>query len=111
MLRANPQPIVADDLRDFRDRTRGLEAEIAHDHERFVHQNPRPFLELGETDARIDVAIIIRATHDDVGSVFRRIVQICADAVRGRGDLLDDFLKLLDHLARFADGLLLRLNL
>ena len=111
MLRADPEPIGADDLGDFRDRPGGFETEIAYDHVSFVDQNARAFLQLREADARIDIAIIIRAADDDVGRIPGRIVEISADAIGGRSHLLDHFLELLDHLARFADCFLLRLDL
>ena len=50
-------------------------------------------------------------THDDVGRVLRGIVEVGANTVGGRGDFLYHFLQLLDHLARFADRFLLRLDL
>ncbi len=63
MFGADPEPIGAEHLRDFRHRARCFETEIAHDHIGFVDQNARAFLELREADARIDVAIIIRAAR------------------------------------------------
>ena len=38
------------------------------------------------------------------------MLEVSADAIRGRGHLLDDLLELLDHLLRFADRLFLRGN-
>ena len=111
MFGADPQPVRPEHLRDFRHGPGGLETKIAHDDVSFVDQNARAFLELRETDARIDVAIIIRAADDNVRRVARRIAEISADAIRGRGHLLDDFLELLDHLLRFTDRLFLRGNL
>jgi hypothetical protein len=51
------------------------------------------------------------AAHHDVGCLLGGVVEIRADAVGGRSHLLDHFLEFLDHLARFADGLFLRLDL
>ena len=110
MFRADPKPIGTKDLRDFRNRAPGFETEVAHNHIGFVDENTCPFLELREIDTRIGVAIIIRAAHDNVRRLPRWIAQVSADAVRGRGHLLDDFLELLDHLLRFADRLFLRGN-
>ena len=111
MFRADPQAIGPEDLSDFRDRSGGFESEIAHDDISFVDQDARPFLELRQVDARIDIAIIIGAADDDVRGVPRGIAEESADAVRGRSDFLDHFLELLDHLPRFADRLFLRGNL
>ena len=111
MFRADPEPVGAEDLGDFRDRARRFEAEVAHHDIGFVDQNAGPFLELRQIDARIDIAIIIRAADDNVRSLPRGIAQVSADAIRGRSHLLDDLLELLNHLLRFADGFLLRFDL
>ena len=71
MFRADPEPIGAEHLGDFCHRASRFETEIAHDHIGFVDQNARPLFQLREIDARIDVAIIIRAAHDDVRRLAR----------------------------------------
>ena len=111
MFRADAEPVRAEDLGDLRDRTGGLESEVAHHHIGFVDQNARALLEVRQIDARIDVAIIIRAADDNVRRFPRGIVQVSADAIRGRSHFLDDFLELLNHLLRFTDDFLLRLDL
>src|ERR1700674_4919769 len=107
MFRADTEPVGAEHLRDFRDGTGGFETEISHNHIGFVDENARAFLELREIDARIDIAIIIRAADDNVRRLPRWIAEVSTDAVCRRGHLLDDLLELLDHLLRLADRLFL----
>jgi hypothetical protein len=111
VVRADPEPVGTDDLGDLGDRPGCFEAEIAYDDVGFVDQDARALFELREADARIDVAVIIGAADHDVRGVLRRVVEIGADAIGRRGDLLNHFLQLFDHLARLADCFLLRLNL
>ena len=103
VLAPDAQTIGPHDLGDFCDGPRRFVAEIADDHVSFIDQNARAFFQLRDRDARIDVAIIIRTAHDDMRGVARWTSEKCPDAVRGRSHLLDDFLQLLDHLARFGD--------
>src|SRR5476649_572377 len=72
--------VCSSDL-DFRDRAGGFETKVAHNHIRFIDENTRAFLELGEIDARIGVAIIVRAAHDYVRRLPCWIAEVSADAV------------------------------
>ncbi len=75
MFRADPEAVGPEDLCDFRDRSGGFETEVAHDDIGFVDQNARPFLELREVDARIDIAIVIRAADDDMRGLARGLLR------------------------------------
>ena len=89
----------------------GFKTEIADDDIGFVHENARALLQFREADARIDVAVIVGAADHDLRGFARRAAEERADAIGRRGHLFDDLLELLDHLARVADHLLLRLDL
>ncbi len=108
MLRADAQPVIRQHLCDLGHGAGLLETEIAHDDVGFVDQNPRSLLQLRQADARIDIAIIIRAADHDLRRVARRAAKKSADAIRRRGHLFDHLLELLDHLARVAHHLFLR---
>src|SRR5450432_1542776 len=81
MFRADPEPVGTEHLRDFRDRAGGFETKVSYYHIRFIDENTRAFLELGEIDARIGVAIIVRAAHDYVRRLPCWIAEVSADAV------------------------------
>ena len=91
----------------FGHRPGGFETEIADDDVGFVDEDARPFLQFREADPWIDVAIIIRPADHDLRGVARRAAQKSPDPIRGRGDLFDHLLELLDHLAGVADHFLL----
>ena len=105
MLGTDTQSVFADHFGDFRDRSGCFKTEIADDDERFVHQNARSFFQFRQRDARIDVAIIISAAHDDVRRVLGGRAEKRPDAVCRRSDFLNHFFELLDHLPRLADHL------
>ncbi len=111
MLGTDPQSIGSDHFRDFCHRPGRFETEIAHDDERFVHQHARALLQFRHGNARIDVAVIIRAAHHDVRRVPRGRAKKSADAIRRRSHFLDDLLQLLDHLLGFDDRLLVLGNI
>ena len=107
MFRANAQSIFANHLGDLCDRPGRFKTEIAHDDKRFVHEHARSLFQFRQRNARIDIAIIIRAAHHDVRGVARGRAEKCADAIGRRSHFLDDLLELVDHAAGFGDGLLL----
>ena len=101
------KPIGAEHFGDSRHWPGGFKTEIAHNHVGFIDQHARAFLQLAQFDPRIDVAVIIRTTDDDVRSVARRTAEIGPDAIRGRGHFLDHLFQFLDHLTGITDHLLL----
>ena len=105
VFRTDAQTVFADHFCDFRHWSGCFETEIADNDERVVDQNARSLFQLRQRNARIDIAIIIRAAHDDMCGVFGNCTEKCTDPIRRRGHFLDHFLELLDHLPRFADHL------
>ena len=101
VLRTDTQPIVAENFGDFCHRSGRFKAEIAHNYVCFIDQDARSFFEFWERNARIDIAIIVGATHHDVGCVLGGCPEKRPDAVRRRSDLFNDFLEFLDHPAGF----------
>ena len=110
MLGADAQAIRAEHFGDLHHRPGLFEAEIADDDVGFIDEHARAPAQLREADPRIDVAVVIRSADDDLRGLARRAAEKSADAIRGRGHLLDDLLQLLDRLARVADHLLLRFD-
>ena len=98
-------------LGDFCYRPGGLESEIADDDEGFVDQDARAFFQSRQRNARIDIAIIIGAAHNDVRRLLRGRAEKRADPVRRRSDFFDHLLEFLDHPPRFDHRLLLIENL
>ena len=83
VLRTDTQSIAAQNFGDFCHRARRFKSEIAHNHVCFIDEHPRSFLEFCQRDTRINIAVIIGASHHDVRRVFRSRAEKCADAVRG----------------------------
>ena len=103
MFGAHAQPILAKDFRDFCHRARPFESEIANNDERFVDQDPGSLFQFCKRNARIDIAIIIGASHHDVRRIMRGGVEKRANPVRRGSHFLNDLLELLNHPARFED--------
>ena len=94
MLRADAQSILAENFGDFCYRAGCLKAEITDNHESFINEDARPFFQFRKGNARIDIAIIIGASHYDVRRIFGSGAKKRANPVRGRSDFLNDLLEL-----------------
>src|SRR6266496_1493666 len=111
MLRADAQSVLAEDLGDFCHRTSCLKSKITDNDEGFIDEHPGSFFQFRKRNARIDIAVVIRAAHYDMRRILRSGAEKCADPVCRRSHFLNDFLELLDHPARLDHGFLLIENL
>ena len=66
MLRADTQSIAAQNFRDFCHRAGRFKPEITDNHVGFIDEHARSLFEFCERDARINIAIIIGPSDDDV---------------------------------------------
>ena len=81
MLRADTQSIAAQNFGDFCHWSRRFKSEITDNHVSFIDEHTRSFFKFCERDARINVAIIIGPSDDDVRCIFRRRPQKRADTI------------------------------
>ena len=70
VLGSNAQPVFAKDLCNFCHRAGRFKSEIANNHERVVDEHARPLFQFRERNARINVAVVIRASDDDVRGIL-----------------------------------------